>query len=145
VSQKPLELILARNLMSALSTPAFLVDEDGLLVFYNEAAGTLLGKGFDEVGHVGRNDWDGVFGPRDADGKVVAYDELPVVRALRTTRPTHGSFGVRGFDGRVHDVESTAFPLVGAHGTEGALSIFWPVDGTTIDPTAAARTNGASA
>jgi PAS domain-containing protein len=144
VSQKPLELILARNLMSALSTPAFLVDESGLLVFFNEAAGTLLGKGFDEIGHVGRSDWDGVFGPRHADGKVVAYDELPVVRALRTTRPTHGSFGVRGFDGRVHDVESTAFPLVGAHGTEGALSIFWPVDGTTVDSTAADR-NGASA
>ena len=114
--------------MSALSTPAFLVDEDGLLVFYNEAAGTLLGKGFDEVGHVGHSEWDGVFGPRDADGNAVTYDELPVVRALRTTRPTHGSFGVRGFDGRVHDVESTAFPLVGAHGTEGALSIFWQVD-----------------
>ena len=29
--------------MSALSTPAFLVDEDGLLVFFNEAAGMLLG------------------------------------------------------------------------------------------------------
>ncbi|MBS1844690.1 MAG: PAS domain-containing protein [Actinobacteria bacterium] len=128
MSQKPLELILARNLMSALSTPAFLVDEDGLLVFYNEAAGTLLGKGFDEVGHVGRGDWDGVFGPRDAGGKVVTYDELPVVRALRTTQPTHGSFCVRGFDGRMHEVESTAFPLVGAHGTEGALSIFWQVD-----------------
>ena len=125
--------------MSALSTPAFLVDEGGLLVFFNEAAGALLGKGFDEIGHVGRSDWDGVFGPRHADGKVVTYDELPVVRALRTTRPTHGSFGVRGFDGRVHDVESTAFPLVGAHGTEGALSIFWPVDGT------AAEANGAAA
>lgn len=33
MSQRPLELILARNLMSALSTPAFLVDEGGLLVF----------------------------------------------------------------------------------------------------------------
>lgn len=115
--------------MSALSTPAFLVDDDGLLVFFNEAAGTLLGKAFEEIGHVGCSDWDGVFGPRDVTGEVVAYDELPVVRALRTTRPTHGSFGVRGFDGRVHAVESTAFPLIGAHGTEGALSIFWPVDG----------------
>ena len=35
--------------MSALSTPAFLVDEGGLLVFFNEAAGALLGKGFEEV------------------------------------------------------------------------------------------------
>jgi PAS domain-containing protein len=130
VSQKPLELILARNLMTALSTPAFLVDESGLLVFYNEAAGLLLGKAFDQVGQVGPGDWDGVFGPRDATGNALTYDELPVVRALRTTRPTHGSFGVRGFDGRLHDVESTAFPLVGAHGTEGALSIFWPAEGT---------------
>ena len=52
-SQKPLELILARNLMSALSTPAFLVDEGGILVFYNEAAGMLLGKSWEELGTVG--------------------------------------------------------------------------------------------
>src|SRR5690349_24115642 len=77
VSQKPLELILARNLMSALSTPAFLVDEGGLLVFYNEAAGTLLGKGFDEVGHVGPGEWGGLFGRYDAAGETIPYEELP--------------------------------------------------------------------
>ena len=33
--QKPIELILARNLISSLSTPAFLVDEGGVLIFYN--------------------------------------------------------------------------------------------------------------
>ena len=42
-AQKPLELILARNLLTSLSTPAFLVDENAALVFYNEAAGALLG------------------------------------------------------------------------------------------------------
>ncbi len=41
--QKPLELILARNLLSSISTPAFLVGEDGALLFYNEGAGALLG------------------------------------------------------------------------------------------------------
>ena len=64
-SQRPLELILARNLMSALSTPAFLVDEGGLLVFYNEAAGTLLGKRFEELGAVGPEEWGSLFGPFD--------------------------------------------------------------------------------
>ena len=39
--------------MSALSTPAFLVDQGGVLVFYNEAAGILLGKRFEELGTVG--------------------------------------------------------------------------------------------
>ncbi len=57
VTQRPLELILARNLMSALSTPAFLVDEGGLLVFYNEAAGMMLGKRFEELGTVGPEEW----------------------------------------------------------------------------------------
>jgi PAS domain-containing protein len=128
VPQKPLELILARNLMSALSTPAFLVDEGGLLVFYNEAAGTLLGKGFDEVGHVGPNEWGGLFGPYDAAGETIPYDDLPVVRAVRAGRPAHGTFDVRAFDGRVHPVECSAFPILTAHGSQGAIAIFWAAE-----------------
>ena len=42
-SQKPLELILARNLLTSISTPAFLLDADAAVVFYNEAAAALLG------------------------------------------------------------------------------------------------------
>ena len=150
VTQKPLELILARNLMSALSTPAFLVDEGGLLVFYNEAAGVLLGKGFEEVGHVGPSEWGGLFGPYDEDGETIPYDELPVVRAVRGGRPAHASFGVRAFDGRVHAVECSAFPILTAHGSQGGVAIFWPVEEdfptAAIDAVAAtARTNGATA
>jgi PAS domain-containing protein len=128
VSQKPLELILARNLMSALSTPAFLVDEGGLLVFFNEAAGTLLGRGFDEVGHVGPSEWGGLFGPYDATGETIPYEELPVVRAVRAGRPAHATFDVRAFDGRIHAVECSAFPILTAHGSQGAIAIFWPVE-----------------
>jgi hypothetical protein len=43
--QQPLELILARNLMSSLSTPALLVDTHGVLVFFNDAAGTCSVSG----------------------------------------------------------------------------------------------------
>jgi PAS domain-containing protein len=157
VSQKPLELILARNLMSALSTPAFLVDEGGLLVFYNEAAGTLLGKGFDEVGHVGPGEWGSLFGPYDTDGGTIPYDELPVVRAIRAGRPAHATFGVRAFDGEVHTVECSAFPILTPHGSQGAIAIFWPIedglpaaaDSAALDAVrragAAAHTNGGAA
>src|ERR1700742_3039310 len=86
VSQKPLELILARNLMSALSTPAFLVDEGGILVFYNEAAGILLGKRFEELGTVGAEEWGSLFGPFDEAGQPIPYDELPLVSAVRSGR-----------------------------------------------------------
>ena len=37
VSEVPLELILARNLVSILSLAAFVVDTDGEIVFFNEA------------------------------------------------------------------------------------------------------------
>src|SRR6185437_7130319 len=98
--------------MSALSTPAFLVDEGGLLVFFNEAAGTLLGKGFDEVGEVGPGEGGGRFDRSDEAGETIPYEELPVVQAVRRGRPAHASFGVRASDGAVHAVECSAFPIL---------------------------------
>lgn len=123
--------------MSALSTPAFLVDEGGLLVFFNEAAGTLLGRGFEEVGHVGPEEWGGLFGPYDENGETIPYQELPVVRAVRRGRPAHACFGVRAFDGAVHEVECSAFPILTAHGSQGAIAIFWPVEEALADEVAA--------
>jgi PAS domain-containing protein len=125
-SQKPLELILARNLMSALSTPAFLVDEGGLLVFYNEAAGMLLGKRFEELGTVGPREWGAMFGPFDESGEPIPYDELPLVVAVRNGRPAHARFEIRSTDGTGHTVEASAFPILTAHGTQGAIAVFWP-------------------
>jgi PAS domain-containing protein len=126
VTQRPLELILARNLMSALSTPAFLVDEGGLLVFYNEAAGILLGKRFEELGTVGPEEWGSMFGPFDENGEPIPYDELPLVVAVRNDRPAHANFEIRSTDGALHEVEVSAFPILTAHGSQGAIAVFWP-------------------
>jgi PAS domain-containing protein len=126
VTQRPLELILARNLMSALSTPAFLVDEGGLLVFYNEAAGLLLGKRFEELGTVGPQEWGSLFGPFDESGEPIPYDDLPIVKAVRAGRPAHAEMTVRSTDGSSHDVEVSAFPIQTAHGSQGAIAVFWP-------------------
>jgi PAS domain-containing protein len=115
-----LELILARNLMSALSTPAFLVDEGGLLVFYNEAAGMLLGKRFEELGTVGPQEWGSLFGPFDESGEPIPYDDLPLVRAVRAGRPAHAELTVRSTDGTQH------FPILTPHGSQGAIAVFWP-------------------
>ena len=129
VSQKPVELILARNLMASLSTPAFLVDEGGLLVFYNEAAGRLLGKRFEELGAVGPEEWGPVFGPFDSDGKPIPYEDLPLVSAIRDGRPAHTNFCICSADGARHNVEASALPIMTPHGTRGALAVFWPLDG----------------
>ncbi|HWB69505.1 MAG TPA: PAS domain-containing protein [Solirubrobacterales bacterium] len=126
MSQRPLELILARNLMSALSTPSFLVDQGGVLVFYNEAAGMMLGKRFEELGTVGPQEWGAMFGPFDPQGEPIPYDELPLVVAVRNGRPAHADFEIRSTDGTMHSVEASAFPILTTHGSQGAIAVFWP-------------------
>src|SRR5205823_11055380 len=98
-AQKPLELILARNLLTSISTPAFLVDEDAVLVFYNEAAGALLGKSFEETGRLGPGDWMSAFGPFGEDGKPLAVESIELTQALRDGRPAHSHFRIRAASG----------------------------------------------
>jgi PAS domain-containing protein len=127
--QKPIELILARNLMASLSTPAFLVDEDGMLVFFNEAAGNLLGKRFEEVGKMGPEEWGAAFGPFDGNDKPIPFDQLPLTIALRQGRPAHAQFIIRSLEGVDHQIEVSAMPIVATSGARGAMAIFWPMEG----------------
>ena len=93
-AQKPLELILARNLLSSISTPAFLVGGEGTLLFYNEAAGVLVGRRFEESGTMSAQEWTTAFGPFGADDQPMPYDEIPMTQALRSGRPSHGKFRI---------------------------------------------------
>ena len=127
--QRPLQLILARNLMAMLSTPAFLVDEEGVLVFYNDAAGAVLGKRFEEAGRMSSDEWTTAFGPFDRDGGTLAIEELPLTIALRRNRPAFSRFTIRGLDGAEHEIHVSAIPIVSTAGTRGAMAIFWPVEG----------------
>jgi PAS domain-containing protein len=124
--QKPIELILARNLMSSLSTPAFLVDEVGMLVFFNEAAGQLLGKRFEEIGKMDAEEWGSTFGPFDERGERIPFDDLPLTIALRDGHPAHAKLQIRSLDGAEHDIEVSAMPIVTSGGSRGAMAIFWP-------------------
>ncbi len=128
MTQKPIELILARNLMSSLSTPAFLVDQGGILIFYNEAAGSLLGRRFEELGKVGPEEWGSLFGPFDDAGEPLPYDDLPLVVAVRRGRPAHATFKIRAADGTMQAIEASAFPILTAHGSQGAIAVFWPTE-----------------
>jgi PAS domain-containing protein len=126
-SQRPLELILARNLLTAISTPAFLVDDDAQLLFYNEAAGALLGVSFEEAGRMSADQWTARFGPFERDGQPIDVEELDLTRALRDGRPAHARFGIRGGDGEEHPIEASALPISGSlEGNSGAIIVFWP-------------------
>jgi PAS domain-containing protein len=127
-AQKPLELILARNLLTSVSTPAFLTDGNGVLVFYNEAAGALLGMSFEESGRMEPGEWSQTFGPFDEDGKPIPWEELPTTKALRAGRPFHADYRIRSAKGDQHDIEVSALPIVADEGQTGAMVVFWPRD-----------------
>ena len=125
-AQKPLELILARNLLASISTPAFLVGEEGRLLFYNDAAAALLGRRFEETGTMTAQEWTTEFGPFDENDRPIPYDEISLVRAVREGRPAHGTFRIAAAD-QTREIAASAIPIVGPTTATGAIVIFWPI------------------
>jgi PAS domain-containing protein len=126
LEEQPLELILARNLISIISLGAFLVDAEGAIVFFNDAAAEMFGVRFEETGRIARADWSTELGPLDEQGRPLPTDQLPLAVALRDGRPGYGRFHVRTDRGLVLIV-AAALPLTGAGGRHGALVAFWPL------------------
>lgn len=127
-AQRPLELILARNLLSSLSTPATLVDEEGTIVFFNEAAGEMLGRRFEETGPMSPQTWGEAHGPFDEQGNRVPWDELDLTHGLMRGRAGHSRFCIRAMDGLERTIEASSVPIVTTSGQRGAMSFFWETE-----------------
>jgi len=125
-TQRPLELILARNLLSTLSTPAFLVNQPGDIVFYNEAAGMLLGRRFEENGAMSAQDWLNAFGPFDEQGNAIPLEKQPLTMALRRDMPGHARHRIKTLaGGNEYLVEVSGVPVIGNDGFLGAMIFMW--------------------
>lgn len=135
VEHQPLLLIQARNLITNLALPALLTDPEGGLLFFNDAAAELLGRRFEEVGRLSREEWAREVGPFDEEGRPLAADSLPLARALRGGRPAQGRFHVRLREDDLREVDVSALPLLEPGYFEGALIVFWPVEATADDVT----------
>jgi PAS domain-containing protein len=123
---KHLVLILARELASNLATPTLIADEQGQLVFYNEAAGEVVGKSFAEAGEIPLDEWTASFSPRTPDSESLPAERRPARIAFEERRPAHQRFTITSRDGVDREVAVTAFPLF-AHADEfvGIMAIFW--------------------
>jgi PAS domain-containing protein len=122
---QPLPLILARNLVAAITVPGFVTDDEGSVIFYNDAAGRLLGRRFEETGRLTREEWSEI-GPLDAEGNPLDWDALPLTTALRENRPAHQRFRICTDERTILMVETSAVPLTAADGHHGAIVVFWP-------------------
>lgn len=122
-----LVLILARGLASSIATPIFLVDGDGTLVYYNEAAEQILGQSYAEAGEMSPEEWATAFAPEDPEtGDKLDPHSGPLSIALAERHPAHKRLAITGMDGERRVINVTALPLF-ARTDEfvGAMAIFW--------------------
>ena len=123
---KSLLLILARELATNVSTPIFVVDPEGTLVYYNEPAEAILGASFATTGELSFDEWGQRWNPEDPGGAAIDPIDLPLARAFRDKRSAHAPMWITGIDGERRLIEVTSVPLMGAEDElMGAIAIFW--------------------
>ncbi len=128
-TQHPIEIILARQWAASMSHPIWITDAAGNLLFYNEAAETILGVRFDEAGEMPAGELDARFETTDLDGLPMSAAELPLLRALTDWVPSHGPVRIRADDQIWRVIEVTAIPLIGEGERRlGAMAMFWELD-----------------
>jgi len=125
-ASRSLPLILARELATNLSTPMFLLDALGTLVFYNEAAERLIGRTFAEMGEIPGLEFGDLLDLREVDDAPMRRRDSPAGVAFFERRPAHKLVRCSCFDGVTREVQATAYPLVGAADElHGVVTVFW--------------------
>jgi PAS domain-containing protein len=128
--QHPLPLIMMRELADNVATPLFLVDRNGVLVYYNEAAEVVLGLRFAEAGSLTAEEWNARWAAEDVDGHPLPAEARPLASALKNRRPSHRPMILFDANGARRTIEITAFPLLArADEVVGAVAVFWDSTG----------------
>ena len=123
---KHLVLILAREFAANLATPMLIADDEGTLVYYNEAAEAVVGTPFAEAGELELDEWTTSFEPRTHDAEPLPAERRPARIALDERRASHERFVITSRDGLDREVSVTAFPLFAqADEFVGIVAIFW--------------------
>lgn len=126
---KSLVLIRAKHLAESVTTPTFLADQDGNLIFYNEAAEALLGTPFADAGPMPASQWQETFDVRSRDGSPFPIDQMPGWMVLQRHQPAMGHLLFRGLDGVDRFIAVCGIPLFRQEDLfEGALIVFWEDD-----------------
>ena len=127
-TSKSIQIILARQLASCVAMPILLVDAEGTLIFYNEAAEAILNQRFEETGEIPADEWNRLVSVVDEDRNPVAPDDRPMRAALIQRRPVSRTIWTRSAGSDWRHLQVTAFPLVGEGNQPlGVMNIFWEI------------------
>lgn len=102
-----------------------MVGEQGRLLFFNEAAGAILGRNFEDSTGLSADAWTAEFGPVDDEGEQIPYEQLDATQVVRSKHPFHGEYAIRTSSG-VRNIEVSAIPIAGEGA--GAIILFWLAD-----------------
>lgn len=127
--QKPIELILMRQLASYLATPIMIADHERTLLYFNPTAEAILGRRFAETQEMRLEEWMQALPLYDEMGQFIPPEERPLPTVLRERRPVHRRLRLRGSAGDLRLIEATVLPLEGQGGRHlGGVIIFWELD-----------------
>jgi PAS domain-containing protein len=125
----PIQIILIRQLAGYLGVPLFLADPKGDLLFYNEPAEAIVGLRFEETGAMPAKTWTSIFTPTDEQGQPIPPEDLPLMIALATQRPTYKRLYIHGMNGVRRHIEVASIPIIGLQGEFlGGVSLFWEIE-----------------
>jgi PAS domain-containing protein len=123
---KSLVLIRAKHLAESVTTPMFLIDNEGNMIFFNEAAEAKVGRPFADVGQIPVTEWQEQFRVRGLDDTPFPLEAMPGWMQLQKERSGVGHVLFTSFDGRDLYIAVCALPLFsGPDQFEGALVLFW--------------------
>lgn len=126
---KSLVLIRAKHLAESVTTPTFIADREGTLIYYNEAAEALLGHRFADHGPMPASKWGEIFNVRARDDSPFPLDAMPGWMEVQQHRPALGHLKFSTAAGEDRFIAVCAVPLFTSQEQfEGAIVIFWEDD-----------------
>lgn len=127
MSQKSTELILLRQLATYLNTPIAIVDPEGNLVFFNEAAEQILGLQFKESGEMTAQTWGTIFSPQDAQGNPIPAEELCLTISFKEVRPAYQQLYLKGvYTKTIKHIEAFSIPIINPLDQVLGAIVFFP-------------------
>ena len=126
MAQKPIQLILARQLASSLAMPIIIVDTAGTLIYFNEPAEELIAQRFEETGEMPADRWGSEFDVEDENRQRIDRSEWPLVVALTKRKPVSRAIWLKCPDGTYRHLYWTSVPFIAINGDFlGVQSVFW--------------------
>jgi PAS domain-containing protein len=127
MNQKSTELILFRQLATYLNTPIAIVDRQGNLVFFNEAAEQILGLQFAESGELTSKEWGTIFSPQDGEGAQIPAEKLGLTIAFAELRPAYQKLYLKGLHTKtVKHIEAFSMPIINQLDQVLGAIVFFP-------------------